>query len=95
MAPLVDYNQNARDHAIASAYSVRGTPLGLMSTPLRWDEIATADPQDFTFATVPARFAELGDLHANIDDHPYVLETLREWAERDERAGNAPAGPGG
>ncbi len=90
---FVDYNQNARDHTIASAYSVRGTPLGLVSTPVRWDEIADADPRDFTIATVPARFAELGDLHAGIDDHPYALDTLLEWAERDERAGKAPAEP--
>ena len=90
---FVDYNQNARDHTIASAYSVRGTPLGLVSTPVRWDEIADADPRDFTIATVPARFAELGDLHADIDDHPYALDTLLEWAERDERAGKAPAEP--
>jgi DNA ligase D len=90
---FVDYNQNARDHTIASAYSVRGTPLGLVSTPVRWDEIADADPRDFSIATVPARFAELGDLHADIDDHPYALDTLLEWAERDERSGKAPADP--
>jgi DNA ligase D len=90
---FVDYNQNARDHTIASAYSVRGTPLGLVSTPVRWHEIADADPRDFTIATVPARFAELGDLHADIDDHPYALDTLLEWAERDERTGKAPAEP--
>ncbi len=90
---FVDYNQNARDHTIASAYSVRGTPMGLVSTPVRWDEIADADPRDFSIATVPARFAELGDLHADIDDHPYALDTLLEWAERDERSGKAPADP--
>ena len=86
---FVDYNQNARDHTIASAYSVRGTPEGRVSAPLRWDEIAAAEPGDFTLATMPARFAELGDLHADIDDHPYRLDTLLEWAERDERAGAA------
>lgn len=90
---FVDYNQNARDHTIASAYSVRGTPLGVVSTPVRWDEIAEADPRDFTIATVPARFAELGDLHADIDDHPYALDRLLEWADRDERSGTAPAEP--
>jgi DNA ligase D len=84
---FVDYNQNARDHTIASAYSVRGTPEGRVSTPLRWDEIADAEPGDFTLATVPARFAAIGDLHADIDDHPYRLDTLLEWADRDERAG--------
>ena len=62
----------------------------MVSTPVRWDEIADADPRDFTIATVPARFAEIGDLHADIDDHPYRLDTLLEWAERDERAGTAP-----
>ena len=82
---FVDYNQNARDHTIASAYSVRGTPEGVVSAPLRWDEIADADPKDFTIATMPARFAELGDLHADIDDHPYRLDQLLEWADRDER----------
>ena len=84
---FVDYNQNARDHTIASAYSVRGTPEGRVSAPLRWDEIADAEPGDFTLATMPARFAAVGDLHADIDDHPYRLDTLLEWAERDERAG--------
>jgi DNA primase len=82
---FVDYNQNARDHTIASAYSVRGTPEGVVSAPLHWAEIADADPKDFTIATMPARFAELGDLHADIDDHPYRLDQLLEWADRDER----------
>lgn len=90
---FVDYNQNARDHTIASAYSVRGTPEGLVSTPLHWSEIPDADPHDFTIATVPHRFAEIGDLHADIDDHPYALDTLLEWAERDEQAGKTPAEP--
>ncbi len=65
---FVDYNQNARDHTIASAYSVRGNPEGTVSTPIRWDEIDDVNPKDFTIATVPARYAELGDLHARIDD---------------------------
>jgi DNA ligase D len=90
---FVDYNQNARDHTIASAYSVRGVPQATVSTPLRWDEIDDVDPQDCTIATVPERFAQLGDLHAGIDDRPYSLETLLEWAERDELAGEA--GPDG
>jgi DNA ligase D len=84
---FVDYNQNARDHTIASAYSVRGTPEGRVSAPLRWEEIPDAEPGDFTIATMPARFAAIGDLHADIDDHPYRLDTLLEWAERDEREG--------
>jgi DNA ligase D len=80
---FVDYNQNARDHTIASAYSVRGVPEATVSTPVTWDEIDTVDPKAFTIATVPARFAELGDLHAGIDDNPYSLRTLLEWADRD------------
>jgi DNA ligase D-like protein (predicted polymerase) len=84
---FVDYNQNARDHTIASAYSVRGTPEGRVSAPLRWEEIHDAEPGDFTIATMPARFAAIGDLHADIDDHPYRLDTLLEWAARDEREG--------
>jgi DNA primase len=80
---FVDYNQNARDHTIASAYSVRGNAEATVSTPIRWDELADVEPRDFTIATVPARFAELGDLHEGIDDVAYSLETLLEWAERD------------
>jgi DNA primase len=57
----------------------------VVSAPLRWDEIADADPKDFTIATMPARYAEVGDLHADIDDHPYRLDELLEWADRDER----------
>jgi DNA ligase D-like protein (predicted polymerase) len=82
---FVDYNQNARDHTIASAYSVRGTPAGIVSAPVRWDEISDAEPADFTIATMPSRFAELGDLHADIDDNVYQLDELLEWADRDER----------
>jgi len=85
---FVDYNQNARDHTIASAYSVRGVPDGTVSTPILWDEIDDVVPGDFTIATVPARFAEKGDLHAAIDDTAYRLDQLLEWAERDERAGH-------
>ncbi len=84
---FVDYNQNARDHTIASAYSVRGNPEGTVSTPIDWTEIDDVVPADFTIATVPARYAERGDLHAGIDDTAYSLEQLLEWADRDERAG--------
>jgi DNA ligase D len=80
---FVDYNQNARDHTIASAYSVRGNAEATVSTPIRWDELADVEPRDFTIATVPARFAELGDLHEGIDDVAHSLETLLEWADRD------------
>ncbi len=82
-ALFVDYNQNARDHTIASAYSVRGVPEATVSTPVTWDEIDDVDPSDCTIATVPERFAGLGDLHAGIDDHAYRLDTLLEWADRD------------
>jgi DNA ligase D len=84
---FVDYNQNARDHTIAAAYSVRGNPRGTVSAPLAWDEIPDAEPQDFTIATMPDRFAELGDLHAGIDEAVFDFSSLLEWAERDEREG--------
>ncbi|MBV9312518.1 MAG: non-homologous end-joining DNA ligase [Pseudonocardia sp.] len=84
---FVDYNQNARDHTIRCAYSVRGVPEATVSAPLTWDEVPDAEPSDFTIATMPARFAALGDLHARIDDVAFRLDGLLEWAERDECAG--------
>jgi DNA ligase D len=84
---FVDYNQNARDHTIASAYSIRGVPAATVSTPIAWDEVPDVDPRDFTVKTVPARFADLGDLHATIDDQAFSLDQLLEWAARDEQAG--------
>jgi DNA ligase D len=84
---FVDYNQNARDHTIASAYSVRGVPEATVSTPITWEEIDDVAPRECTIATVPARFAKLGDLHRGIDQAVFALEPLLEWAERDERAG--------
>jgi DNA ligase D len=89
---FVDYNQNARDHTIASAYSVRGVPEATVSAPVRWDEVATVEPKELTMASMPARFAALGDLHAGIDDHPISIESLLEWARRDERDGIADPG---
>jgi DNA primase len=86
-AVFVDYNQNARDHTIASAYSVRGNPTGTVSTPIRWDEVDDVEPQDFTIATVPKRFESLGDLHADIDKAVFDITPLLEWADRDEREG--------
>jgi DNA ligase D len=80
---FVDYNQNARDHTIASAYSVRGVEEAAVSTPVRWEEVDDLEPRQFTIATVPARFAELGDLHRGIDDRAFSLERLLEWAERE------------
>jgi DNA ligase D len=81
---FVDYNQNARDHTIASAYSVRGVREGTVSTPIAWDEIDDVEPASLTIATVPERFAQLGDLHAAIDDRAFSLEPLLEWADRDQ-----------
>lgn len=86
-AVFVDYNQNARDHTIASAYSVRGNPIGTVSTPIRWDEVDDVEPQDCTIATVPERFGSLGDLHADIDKAVFDIAPLLEWADRDEREG--------
>ncbi len=83
---FIDYNQNARDRTIASAYSIRAS-TGLVSAPISWEELPEVDMQAFTMATMPARFAELGDLHAGIDDAVFDLTPLLEWAERDERAG--------
>jgi len=81
---FVDYNQNARDHTIASAYSVRGVIEGTVSTPIMWAEIDDVTPADCTIASVPSRFAQLGDVHAGIDDAVFSLEPLLEWAERSE-----------
>jgi DNA ligase D len=84
---FVDYNQNARDHTIAAAYSVRGVPDARVSTPIRWEEVDDVDPANFTIRSVPARFAQLGDLHAGIDQAVFRIDELLEWAARDERAG--------
>ena len=80
---FVDFNQNARDHTIASAWSVRGVPEGTVSTPFTWDELPDIQPKELTIATVPARFAKTGDPHATIDDNAHRLDTLLEWADRD------------
>lgn len=86
-AVFVDYNQNTRDHTIAAAYSVRGTPEGRVSAPLRWDEIDDAEPGDFTIATMPTRYAAVGDLMADIDEHAFDLAPLLAWADRDDADG--------
>jgi len=80
---FVDFNQNARDHTIASAWSVRGVPDGTVSTPFNWSELDSIQPGELTLATVPARFAALGDPHAAIDDVAHRLDPLLEWADRD------------
>jgi DNA ligase D len=79
---FVDYNQNARDRTIASAYSVRPKPGAPVSAPFTWDELPDVQPEDFTVRTMPARFAQVGDLHAQIDEHAYSLEPLLELYER-------------
>ena len=84
---FVDYNQNAKDRTVASAYSIRPLPDARVSTPLLWDEVAGCDPAAFTIGTVPARFAEIGDPWAGMDDAVGSLEGLIELAGRDEAAG--------
>ena len=91
---FVDYNQNARDHTIAAAYSVRGVPDARVSTPVHWDEVDDCDPRDFTIFTVPQRYAEVGDLHATIDRDVFDIAPLIAWADRDEAEGaETPADP--
>ena len=84
---FIDYNQNAKDRTVASAYSVRPTQDARVSAPLTWDEVDACDPRDFTLATMPRRFAELGDRHAPIDSHPCSLAPLLELSARHEREG--------
>ena len=92
---FIDYNQNAKDRTVASAYSVRPKPDARVSAPLTWDEIDECDPADFTIATMPARFARLGDRHEPIDRNPSSLEALLDLAERQasEGLGDAPWPP--
>jgi DNA ligase D-like protein (predicted polymerase) len=84
---FLDYNQNAKDRTIASAYSVRPRPDARVSAPLTWDEVDTAEPADFTLRTMPARFASIGDPHAAMDQHVCVLDALLELAARHESEG--------
>jgi bifunctional non-homologous end joining protein LigD len=84
---FLDYNQNAKDRTVASAYSVRPTPDARVSTPLRWDEVPDCEPEAFTLATVPARFTAIGDPGAGIDAAVGSLEALLELAARQEAAG--------
>ena len=84
---FLDYNQNAKDRTIASAYSVRPTADARVSAPLTWDEIDQCDPDDFTLATMPARFAAVGDRHAGIDLRSCSLEPLLELVDRHAREG--------
>ncbi|WP_127784196.1 non-homologous end-joining DNA ligase [Rhodococcus sp. X156] len=84
---FVDFNQNARDRTIASAYSVRKTPRATVSTPVTWAELVDVDPDDFTMATVPDLLARRGDPMADLDAKAFSLDTLLELAERDEAGG--------
>ena len=84
---FLDYNQNAKDRTTCSAYSVRPLPDARVSAPLHWHEVPDCDPADFTVLTVPARFAELGDPHAGMNQHPGSLEKLLALAAADESSG--------
>jgi DNA primase len=89
---FVDFNQNAFDRTVASAYSVRALPDARVSTPLRWDEVAACRPEAFTIATVPARFAEIGDPWESMDSASGVLDPLLDLADRLGPAEKAPKG---
>src|SRR6266699_600266 len=88
---FVDYNQNAKDRTVASAYSVRPVPDARVSAPLSWDEVDDADPEDFTLGTMPQRFAKIGDRHAGIEESAGSLEGLLELSARQEKEGQADA----
>ncbi len=88
---FVDYNQNAKDRTVASAYSVRPKPDARVSAPLGWDEVPDCEPADFTLATMPKRFAQVGDRHQGIDDHPGSLDQLLELSAKQEREGQGDA----
>jgi bifunctional non-homologous end joining protein LigD len=88
---FVDYNQNAKDRTVASAYSVRPVAEARVSAPIAWDELPSCRPEDFTLTTMPKRFAELGDRHADIDDHVCSLDALLELSARHEREGQGDA----
>jgi hypothetical protein len=84
---FLDYNQNAKDRTVASAYSVRPKPDARVSAPLTWEELDACRPEDFTLRTMPARFAAIGDRHADIDAHPGALDALLELSARQEAEG--------
>ena len=84
---FLDYNQNARDRTIASAYSIRSKPHAPVSMPVLWSELDDVVPEDFTVRTAGARFAEVGDRHEGIDEQSFDITTLIEWYERDESEG--------
>jgi len=84
---FIDYNQNARDRTIASAYSVRGRADATVSAPVTWDELPDVETEDFTLASMPERFEKLGDVQAGIDDAVCDLNLLLDWVEREEASG--------
>jgi DNA primase len=84
---FIDFNQNARDRTIASAYSVRRTPIATVSTPLTWEELADADPDDYTMATVPDLVARRGDPMADMDATAQSIAPLLEMADADAERG--------
>jgi bifunctional non-homologous end joining protein LigD len=84
---FVDYNQNARDRTVASAWSVRPTPDARVSSPLEWDEVPDVDPAELRLDTVPERLARRGDPSATIDDEHFSLDSLHDLAARDEAEG--------
>ena len=84
---FIDYNQNAKDRTVSSAYSVRPTPDARVSAPLAWDEVAGCNPADFTLVTMPARFARIGDPHALMDQHAGSLDALLDLSARHEKEG--------
>jgi DNA ligase D-like protein (predicted polymerase) len=88
---FVDYNQNAKDRTVSSAYSVRPKPDGRVSAPVSWEELADCDPADFTLRTMPDRFRRVGDPHAAIDEDPGSLEPLLELSRRQEAEGQGDA----
>ena len=88
---FVDYNQNAKDRTVASAYSVRPKPDARVSAPMTWDELQSCDPADFTMLTMPARFKAIGDPHAGIDAAPCSLDQLLELSAKQEAAGEGDA----
>ena len=88
---FIDYNQNAKDRTVSSAYSVRPTPDARVSAPLAWDEVPDCNPADFTLVTMPARFARIGDRHADMDRHPGSLDALLDLSARQEKEGQGDA----
>jgi hypothetical protein len=84
---FLDYNQNAKDRTVASAYSVRPKPDARVSAPITWEELEACRPEDFTLRTMPGRFARIGDRHAGIDDRPCSLDALLELSRKQEADG--------